>query len=237
MSANYFLQVLWDNKNFDDESLTVNHTQLGIDVYTKFMKTLGKKKNKCHFSYYEFLVYLENGNVPFGDFLFFSTVMETAKCSMNVLVASLLEPVDKEMKVRSKDMGYLNIMVALVSDDNPSFTYYNKRGAITIAYGSTFPSPRSVLNLRNLITCPRVEVRLSQILPLPNDVLKERLLSLFENRTQLDERNITEVLHICVDEYLAMSHGTTTAVRLTDLRVCGVMQVIANTIILLLLIY
>ena len=78
---------------------------------------------------------------------------------------------------------------------------------------------------------------LSQILPLPNDALKERLLSLFENRTQLAERNITQVVHICVDEYLAMSHGIISSVRLTALRVCGVVQVIANSFILLLFIY
>ena len=205
MRADYLLQVLWDdNKSLDNEHLTVDHTQLGTDVYTMFMKTLGKNKNKCSFCYYSFLVYLQNGNGPFGDFLFFSTVMETAKCPINVLVASLWEPVGKQMKVRTKEMGSINIMVALMSAEDPGVDYYLKRRAINIAFRSQLRCTHSVMNLRNLITCPQVEVGLSQILPLPNDAPKERLLSLFENRAQLAERNITQVVHICVDEYLAM---------------------------------
>ena len=241
VSAHYQLRVMWDETNLDDEGLTVNGTELGMEVYTKFKKTLGKNENKCSICVHFFLMKPNTENGPIGDFLFLSTFATSATCPLEVLLASLRKPIDEQIKVRSKEIGTINVMVTLIPDEK-SLVFYLNRGAITVTYGTSFKCTFIKFSLKNLITCPEVEVPLSQVLTIPNRTLKERLLSLFENKTQQDERNltdlnITEVLHICIDKYVALSHDSATGVRLVDLRGFNVIEMIAHTLILLMFIY
>ena len=240
MLAHYQLRVMWDEPNLDVEGMTVNGTELGMEVYTKFMKTLSKN-NKCSSCLHYFLMRPNTENDPFGVFLLLSTFATTATCPLEVLLASLRKPIDKQIKVKSKEIGTINVLVTLIPDDKLS-AYYLNRGAVQITYGTSIWCAGIKFSLKNQITCPEVEVPLSQVLSIPNHTLKERLLSLFENKTQQDERNltdlnITEVLHICIDKYVALSHDSATGVRLVDLRGFNVIEMIAHTLILLMFIY
>ena len=220
LTAYYYLQVQWKDKDLNRSNSTLNATQIGIEVKAHFLNISIKYNKQCSLCTLDFKMLSTKETHQLGDFIFYYRIGTTDMCPLETLQVDLLGPVDKRIAVKIEGgvAMTINLRVSLISKDEAD-AYRDETGPI-IRPPCIGPS----VVLQDIITCPQVEITEAVIQSITDYHLKTKLGLLFNNTAKVWEHD-TAVIFMCVGDYYDLPYVAGMAVRLQVSKVLALVQV------------
>ena len=175
-----------------------------------------------------------NGTQEYDNFILKLEIGTADMCPLETLQVNLLEPVDKQIAVKIRDgtARTIGLQVRLLTDDEVhAYEIKSDSTGFSLIDRIHRPCIRIYVDLRDIITCPQVEITEKVIQSLTDYHLKTTLWLLFNNNTDFREHD-TAVIFMCVDEYFNLPYGASIAVHHDDYKFLTVIQVTAMFLLL-----
>ena len=222
LTAYYYLQVQWKDKDLNRNNSTLNATQIGIEVKSHFLNISIKYNKQCSLCTLDFKMVSTKETYQLGDFIFNYRIGTTDMCPLETLQADLLGPVDNQIavKIEGDNAMTINLRVSLISKDEAD-AYRNETRPF-IRPPCIGPS----VVLQDIITCPQVEITEAVIQSITDYHMKTTLGLLFNNTAKVGEHD-TAVICMCVEDYFDLPYVAGMAVRLEDPKLLTLIQVTA----------
>ena len=229
LTAYYNLRVQWEDTGINRDNRTLNGTQIGTEVLTHFLNKSLKYNKKCSICTLELHMMSTNGTQELDHFILKLEIGTADMCPLETLQVDLLEPVDKQIAVKIRDgtATTIGLQVRLLTDKEVH-AYEIKSDSMGFSLIDRIHRPciRIYVDLRDIITCPQVEITERVIQSVTDCHLKTTLWLLFNNNTDFREHDIA-VIFMCVDEYFNLPYGAGIAVHHGDPKLLAAIQVMA----------
>ena len=229
LTAYYNFRVQLEDTDIKRNNRTLNGTQIGTEVLTHFLNKSLKYNKKCSICTLELNMMSSNGTQKHDHFILKLEIGTADLCPLETLQVDLLESVDKQIAVKIRDgtATTIGLQVRLLTDDE-SHAYEIKSDSTGFSLIDRIHRPciRIYVDLRDIITCPQVEITEKVIQSVTDCHLKTTLGLLFNNTAKVWEHD-TAVIFMCVDEYFNMPYEASIAVHHDDYKFLTVIQVTA----------